>query len=113
MIKLVNALKAWGTPDFERALKGDIRLLDVELLPLQKGLSQSSYVSDADIEVVVLNVSETSNVIRAKIGIFYAGIIAGSCCSDDPTPVCEQNEYCEVEFEIDKATASATARLLS
>lgn len=113
MIKLANALNAWETPEFESRLKDEIQNLDPELLPLQKGLSQSSYVGDADIEVVVLNVSATTHVIHAKIGIFYAGIIAGSCCADDPTPVCEQNEYCEVQLDIDKETAEATIRLLS
>jgi len=112
MIKLPDALKAWGTPDFESVLKAEIRNIDAELLPLQEGLSQSSYVSDADISVVILKVSETFALIRAKTGIFYAGIIAGSCCADDPTPVGEQTEYCEVQFDIDKKTAEATVTLL-
>ena len=112
MIKLLNALKAWGTSDFESVLKDEIQKIDVELLPLQDGLSQSSYVSDADIGVVILNLTETSDLIRAKTGILYAGIIAGSCCADDPTPVCEQAEYCEVLFDIDKNTAETTVTLL-
>lgn len=112
MIKLLNALKAWETPDFERVFKAEIQKIDNELLPLQEGLSQSSYVSDADISVVILNVTETANFIRVKTGIFYAGIIAGSCCADDPTPVGEQTEYCEVQFDIDKKTGEATVTLL-
>lgn len=112
MIKLTNALKAWKTPDFERILKDEIQNIDVALLPLQEGLSLSSYVSGSDISAVILNVTETPDVIRAKTGIFYAGINAGSCCADDPTPVCEQTEYCEVQFDIDKRTAEATAKLL-
>jgi hypothetical protein len=112
MIKLTNALKAWKTPDFERVLKDEIQHIDVTLLPLQEGLSLSSYVSGSDISAVILNVSETSDVIRAKTGIFYAGINTGSCCADDPTPLCEQTEYCEVQFDIDKTSAEATATLL-
>ena len=46
------------------------------------------------------------------MGIFYAGIIVGSCCDSDPTPVCEQTEYCEVQFNINKLTAEATVALL-
>jgi hypothetical protein len=79
---------------------------------LQEGLSQSSHVSERDISVVILNVTETSNVIRAKTGIIYAGIIAGSCCTDDPTPMSEQTEYCEVQFDINKMTADTTATVL-
>ena len=112
MIKLLNALEAWGTPDFENALKGEIQQIDTGLLPLQEGLSQSSHVSEGDISVVILSVTEASNVIRAKTGIIYAGIIAGSCCADDPTPMSEQTEYCEVQFDINKMTAETTATIL-
>lgn len=112
MIKLLNALEAWGTPDFENALKEEIHKIDTELLPLQEGLSQSSHVSEGDISVVILNVAETSNFIRAKTGIIYAGIIAGSCCADDPTPMSEQTEYCEVQFDINKMTAETTVTIL-
>lgn len=112
MIKLIQALKSWQTAEFETVLKKEIQKIDVELLPLQEGLSQTSYVCDSAISVVILNITETVNVIRAKTGIFYSGIIAGSCCADDPTPVCEQTEYCEVQFDINKITADATATLL-
>lgn len=93
-------------------MKDEIQKIDLDLLPLQDGLSQSSHVGAADIGVMILKVTETPDSIRAKTGIFYAGIIAGSCCSDDPTPVCEQSEYCEVQFDIDKRTAEATVTLL-
>ncbi|MFA5242720.1 MAG: hypothetical protein WC029_06490 [Sulfuricella sp.] len=112
MIKLVNALKAWKTPSFESVLKDEIQNIDVMLLPLQEGLSLSSHVSGSDISAVILKVTETPGFIRAKTGIFYAGINAGSCCADDPTPLCEQTEYCEVQFDIDKTTAETTVTLL-
>ena len=109
---LAVAHKAWGTPGFEAALKEEIQGLDTRMLPLQQGLSQSSHVSDATISAVILGVTETPEFIRVKTGIFYAGIIAGSCCNDDPTPVDEITEYCEVMFEINKATAVTVATLL-
>lgn len=112
MIELVNALKAWKTPDFERVLKDEIQKLDKALLPLQEGLSLSNYVSGSEISAVILKITETPDAIRVKTGIFYAGINSGSCCADDPTPVCEQTEYCEVLFDIDKKTAEATVSLL-
>ena len=112
MIELSHTLEAWGSPDFENALKGEIANTDTALLPLQQGLSKSSHVSEGDISVVILDVTETSEFIRAKTGIIYAGIIAGSCCEDDPTPLSEQTEYCEVQFDINKKTAETTATLL-
>lgn len=112
MLKLKDALKAWDTPDFERALKDDIQRLGSETLPLQQGLSQSSHVSDAKINVIILNTTETPESICIKTGIFYAGIIAGSCCADDPTPMSENTEYCELRFEINKITAETAVTLL-
>lgn len=57
---------------------------------------------------MVLGVSEENNFIRARAGIFYTSIIAGCSCADDPTPISELNEYCEVQLDIDKQTAEAT-----
>jgi hypothetical protein len=47
-----------------------------------------------------------------KAGVFYTGIIAGCSCSDDPSPVDEQNEYCDLLFTIDKLTAETQITLL-
>lgn len=112
MIKLVNSLKAWGTSEFATILKQEIKNIETKLLPLQEGLSQTSYVSDVGISVLILNDTETESSIIAKTGIFYEGIIAGSCCSDDPTPVSGQTEYCELQFNISKLTAETTVSLL-
>ena len=112
MIKLAEALEAWNTPGFEHALKEAIQKIGPERLPLQAGLSHSNHVSDSGISAVILNVTETANTLRVKTGIFYAGVNAGSCCADDPTPVCEQTEYCELQFDINKQTAEAAVTLL-
>ena len=113
MIKLTNSLNAWGLPAFENTFRDEVGALDSEQLPLQQGLMQSSHVSDSGFSVVILNSSDTSKVIQVKTGIFYSGVIAGSCCSDDPTPLNEQTEYCEIEFEISKSTAETKITLLS
>lgn len=112
MIRLSKSLNAWGTPDFNGTLKLEVEQLDGGQLPLQQGLSFSSVALDSRIEAMVLNVSEDAEAIRAKVGIFYAGIIAGCNCADDPTPVDEQNEYCEVLLSIDKASAETKITLL-
>lgn len=112
MIKLTNALKTWGTADFETALQKEIQKLNAGQLPLQAGLSHSSYVSDSKFSVLILKVSETTNDIIVRSGICYAGFIAGSCCVDDPTPMSELTEYCEVQFAINKLTGESTVVLL-
>jgi hypothetical protein len=112
MIKFINSLQAWTQPQFETTFKQDVRALAPGLLPLQAALAYSSHVSDSAIDPVVLATSETAAVIRVKTAIFYSGVIAGSCCADDPTPICDQPEYCELEFEIDKGTAEVNILLL-
>jgi hypothetical protein len=112
MIRLENALRAWGTPDFQAALKQEIAQLDAAQLPLQQGLSTGNYVSDAPITVAIHSMTEMEKVIRVKAGIFYQGIIGGCSCTDDPTPVSDINEYCEVQFDIDKASALTAVALL-
>ncbi|MES0372059.1 MAG: hypothetical protein ABUK11_07240 [Mariprofundaceae bacterium] len=113
MIKLVQSRDAWGTPDFKVVLKDEIEQLNPLLLPLQEGLSTGSHALDNNVEIMVLNFSETDDCIHAKAGILYQSIIAGCSCADDPTPVDERNEYCEVQINIDKLTGETTILLIS
>jgi len=110
-MKLDKSLAAWGTDAFEATFKQEIRTLGHTQLPLQQALTQSSYVSDSDFNLVILNIADTATALVIKTGVFYQGVIAGSCCADDPTPVCEQNEYCELLFTIDKTGAETKVTL--
>ena len=112
MLKLSKILQAKRSPDFKKTLKNEIQNIDPNLLPLQQGLSLSSYVGEAPFSAVILNVREETNYIKIKAGVFYTGIIAGCSCSDDPSPIDEQNEYCEILFNINKDTANTEVKLL-
>lgn len=117
MFKLQNTLytlndNASINSDISRVFKIEVAELDHRLLPLQKGLSQSSYVSNEKVSALILNISETSLRHEIKASIFYTGIIAGCSCSDDPTPMDTQNEQCDMLFSINKLTAETTAVLL-
>jgi hypothetical protein len=112
MIRLTRALNAWGTPEFPDMLKREIEQLDAGQLPLQQGLSTTSHVADKPFSVMILGTAESAGVIHARVGIFYAGIIAGCSCADDPTPVEAQSEYCVVQFEIDRRTGETAVALL-
>ena len=112
MIKLTKSLKAWGDSNFEDILKEEVEQVKADALPLQQGLTLSSYVTDSPHKAVIINVSDEEEFIRVKAGIFYSGIIAGCSCADDPTPISEQTEYCEVLFAINKKTAEAKVVLL-
>lgn len=113
MIKLTKALAAWNTPNFKDTLKSEIEQLTPEALPLQQGLTQSSYVSSDNITAMILNVTEEPGHIRVKTGIFYSGLIPGCNCADDPTPEEKYTEHCELQFDIDKITADTTVTLLT
>jgi len=94
-------------------LKAEIEQLGAEQLPLQQGLSTSSYALDDKLNVRMISASEEASFIRAKVGIFYTGITPGCSCADDPTPVEEQVEYCVVQLDINKVTAEMTVALLA
>ena len=113
MIRLIDALDAWNTPAFKDVLKQEIERMDAAALPLQQALSRGSYATGDRLSVMIISVSHETDVIRARAGIFFGGIIAGCNCADDPTPVDEHTEYCEVQFDIDKKTAETTVTLLS
>lgn len=112
MIQFDKSLQAWGSPDFKAVLKQEITQLDYSLLPLQQGLSTGNYVSDAPITVAINRVTELEKVIRVNAGIFYQGIIGGCSCTDDPTPLSDINEYCEVQLDIDKTSAVTVVALV-
>lgn len=111
-IRLTKALSAWATGEFKDVLKRELEQLGAEQLPLQQGLSAGSYALDRDITVMILGVSGEAELIRARVGIFYHATIAGCSCADDPTPVDEHSEYCEVQVEIEKTTSEAKVTLL-
>ena len=114
MIRLAKALAAWGTPEFDAALKRELEQLPMDALPLQAGLSASSYVLDnRNIQAMVIDAHEQAGHVRAKVGIFYSGILGGCACADDPTPVNENSEYCVVQFDIDRDTADTVATLVN
>lgn len=113
MIRFDKALSAWGAPDFKDVLKQEIAQLGAAHLPLQQGLATGNYVSDAPLTVMIHSVVETENIIRVKAGIFYQGVIGGCSCADDPTPSSDINEYCEVQLDIDRASAVTAVALVT
>ena len=112
MIKLIHTVQAFGNSNFNSIVKDEIQNISPELLPLQQGLSLSSYVGNTPFSITILNVANEDSMIKIKTGVFYTGIIAGCSCSDDPTPTDEQNEYCEIQFTINKTTAETDVLLL-
>ena len=111
MIRLTKSRNAWGTPGFKEVLRQELEQLDADQLHLQQALSTGSYAKTDSLKVMVISSSEASGLIRAKAGVFFTGIIAGCSCADDPTPIDELSEYCELQIRIDKTTAETTVEL--
>lgn len=112
MIELASSLKAWNTPAFADVFKREVSSLDTKSLPLQQGLKYSSVALADKLSVSILKTSETDDSIFARAALFYTGIIPGCSCADDPTPVDETNEYCEVSICINKTTAESSITLV-
>jgi len=89
-----------------------IESISADDLPLQQGLALSSAVADKPFEAMIINQREQNGFTHLKVGIFYTGIIAGCSCTDDPSPLDEQVEYCVLLFVIDKQNGNANVSLL-
>jgi len=111
-MQLSATLQAWGTPAFADTLKRELAM-HATALPLQQALSVSSAVADEPIQVSLISAEGKAESIHVRVAIFFAGIIAGCNCSDDPTPVESQPEYCELTLLIDRSTGCASVTLVS
>jgi hypothetical protein len=107
-MKLEKSANAWGTSDFAEVFKQEVAE-HADDLPLQQGLSSSSYALTDRIEAMIIGSMEEEGVLKVKAGIFFEGVLGGCSCADDPTPVENQPEYCEMLVEIDGKTGEATA----
>ncbi len=107
MTRFATAMNAWNTADFTAAIKAELELLGPHGLPLQQGLTRGSQVTDSPVSAVIISATEEADSVRVRAGIFYSGIIAGCSCADDPTPVDETTEYCELLVVIQKETLEA------
>lgn len=111
MLILEKSLAAWGTPDFDAVLKGELARHAAEL-PLQQALTHSSSVADTPLTVLLQRAAEEAGAVRVRAGIFYEGLLGGCACANDPTPESPYTEYCEVELDIDKASGVARVKLV-
>lgn len=113
MVYLHKSLAAWGSSSFPRVFKQEVESLKAEQLPLQAGLTRSSYVGNSGFELIIQSSQDNPESIAVKAGIFYSGVIAGCNCADDPSPMDEQTEYCVIRADIDKHTAATEFHLVT
>lgn len=111
VLTLPQSVSAWHSPRFRQTLIEEIQGLGPDhpaLQPLlQNGLTQTSVVADSPFVVHLLSQREQDSRILAHLGLFYAGIIAGCSCADDPSPVDSLTEHCELLLDLSIATGEA------
>lgn len=107
-IQLSSLVMAWGQDNFNDLFKETVSNISSDQLPLQQALSQSSYVSNSPLNVLVLETKANEQSIYVKAGIFFQGLIPGCNCADDPTPEETYNEYCECHFVICKLSGETS-----
>ena len=109
-IELPLSAAAAGGADFKRVLQQELQVLAAEL-PLQQGMSQGSYPLTDDVQVMLLSAALGPELIEVRVGVFFAAVIAGCSCADDPTPLDVVNEYCEFVLVVDRDSGHTGLRL--
>ncbi len=109
-MQLTNALKHWGSTEFEQTLKSELENLPTGTLPLQQATCQGGIVDDSNISASILGSEDHDKEIRIRAGIFFTEIVAGCNCSEPPM---ETNGYCFLEVVIDKTDAEMRVTVLS
>jgi len=102
-----------GNPgELEAIFKAELAALPADDLPLQQGMAHGSVAKGDDLSVMVIGSAFDSDQLRIHAGLFYTSVVAGCACNNDPTPMNDEPEYCEVEFTIDRPGGAARVRLL-
>ena len=109
MTRLTKSLQQWETETFSKTLKQELENLEPGILPLNLATTQGGLVDDSNISALINQITDTTDDIQIKAGIFFNEIIAGCNCNDDPV---SDNTYCELLIMIDKTTAEVNFSLI-
>ncbi len=105
MTVLSNSAAAWGSDAFAATLKAELERLRSDVLPIAHAIADGSRLDDSDLGIIVNEVSDDANHIHARVGVFFAEIVACTTCSGG-SGMCDE-AYCELLVTIDKATGEA------
>lgn len=111
-MRLAKSVRAWGTPKFREVLKDEIEHLAISEFPLAQALQSGNFFADERPTVMINSIEDRGDHVAVRVGLFFAGINAGACCADDPTPVESHQEYCVVRMQVDLAAGVAQSHLV-
>ena len=109
MAIMSNSLRDWNSDAFGQTFKAEMEGFRKDVLPLERVIGKGNSVYDGDLEVVVNAVTDNEKFIQARVGIYFAEVVA--CCSCGETPPIDE-AYCELDVTIDKSSAAAEFTLL-
>ncbi|MEQ1630643.1 MAG: hypothetical protein ABL873_09045 [Gallionella sp.] len=112
MLRLTRTLNAKDSADLAAIFKQELAQQGRDYLPLQQALRHGSSVLDTPLTVLMHDARTDAQQLRIRAGIFYQSVTAGCSCADDPTPLNEHTEYCEVQVFIDTRDARASVMLV-
>ena len=98
-----------GTGAFAGQLKDALLKLPGGTLPLHEALAHGGQVDERNLEIMVLAVIDESDVIRARVGVFFTEIVGNCACGDEPWPA---PACCILRVELDPATAAVRFEVL-
>ena len=114
---LPNTLCAWqnraASDVIKQTLTQELNQLDKTQLPLQQGLTQGNWVAEQPIQLMILDLQSNTEFLTIKALIFYSSLNAGSCCENDPTPLCELPENITLQLKISRQDARTQVDLLA
>lgn len=112
MLRLPRTLNAKDRADLAAIFKQELAQQDRAHLPLQHALRHGNSVLDTPLTVLMHGAHTTAQQLHIHAGIFFQSVTAGCSCADDPTPLNEHTEYCEVQLLIDTRDALTTVMLV-
>ncbi len=81
-------------------------------LPLQQGMAHGNVADGDALSAMVIRTEIEPGCIRIHAGLFFSSVVAGCACTNDPTPMNTNPEYCEAIFDIARDDGATTVRLI-
>ena len=88
-------------------LKREICALPVTALPLQAALQYGDRAIGQPRSMLLLDHQVTAGELQLRVGVFFASVVSGCHCSDDPGPPETATEYAELRLRLALADEQA------
>ena len=110
-LRLPQSLAAWEQASFGKTFCAEVAALPHDALPLHRALKLGSHVVERPPQVMLLGREDGDGQLEVRAGVFFNSVLGGCHCADDPGPIEEHNEYCELRFMIERDTGLARVAL--